>query len=79
MEQNKFLGHDINPTLAVFVCIGWWVGVDNPEEKCDTVALTHLLWSCESPLDGSLVYHPMQCQTVVDVQEKSLPLKTMTF
>ena len=39
---------------------------------------TYLLWCCESPLDGSLVYHPMQCEAVVDVQEKRFPLKTMS-
>ena len=37
---------------------------------------THLLRSCESPLDGRLVDHPMQSQAVVNVEEERFPLKT---
>ena len=48
-----------------------------PEHK-RSVVITHLLWSCESPLDGSLLYHPVHCQTVVDVQEKRFSLTAIT-
>ena len=37
---------------------------------------THLLRSCESPLDGRLVDHPVQSQAVVNVEEERFPLKT---
>ena len=53
-------------------------GMDSPEKKCFNHS-TYILWRSESPFYGSLVYHPMQCEAVVDVQEKRFPLKTTSL
>ena len=68
--------HKLYPDVIRHGVIGYLYIGQNKGTKDNIRRPAHLLRSCESPLDGRLVDHPMQSQAVVYVEEERFPLRT---
>ena len=68
--------HKLYPDLIRHGVIGYLYIGQSKGTKDKIRRPAHLLRSCESPLDGRLVDHPMQSQAVVYVEEERFPLRT---
>ena len=68
--------HKLYPDLIRHGVIGYLYIGQSKGTKDKIRRPAHLLRSCESPLDGRLVDHPMQSQAVVNIEEERFPLRT---
>ena len=68
--------HKLYPDLIRHGVIGYLYIGQSKGTKDKIRRPAHLLRSCESPLDGRLVDHPVQSQAVVNVEEERFPLRT---